>query len=1272
MQSTARAADFIPQGAPWRYFKATQEPSPADLTAWRNVEFNDSGWLTGVTPLYYGEPLSGTELSDMRGLYTGVYLRYKFTVANPQDVQSLMLRVLSDDGFVAWLNGQDVRYNVPGGVLTFDDRANGALSEPIPFEDYPIANPGALLRVGENILAIHSLNSSLSDSSDFVINPILTYVQDELPPVVERVLPPSGAVIRRLFSVEIQFSEGVNGVEAADLLINGQPAAGLTEFGPGQFVFTFDEVLSGEVRIEFRSNHGITDRAGTSHPFQGGSWTFTVDPNAPAAGVLISEFMTDNDRTLRDDDGERSDWIELHNSGNTTISLAGWSLTDNRDNPGKWKFPAVSLTPNAFLIVYASGKNRTNSVAPLHTRFKLTSDAGGFLALYDAGSVLVSGFTNYPVQLDDVSYGRSAGAPNLVGYFTQPTPGTPNASQGPGFAPPVIFSVTSRTYQGQLNLSLGVTNSTATIRYTLDGTLPTENSPVYAGNLSFTGAARIRARSFISGLLPGPVRSETFIPLANPAATFSSDLPVMLIHNFGAGRPSGNSDTFAFVQVFEPKSNGVTSMTNAPTLVSRSIISARGSSTEGYPKVSLKLEFQDELGFDRDLALLGLPEDSDWILYAPNNFEPILFHNPFAHQLGRDIGRYSVRTKFVEVYLVQDGVGPVGAGSYNGIYVLEEKVKISDDRVSIASLNPQDNQLPAVGGGYLMKIDRPDPGDGGFYAANQSIKYVDPKEEEISLPERQAQQDYIQSYMDAFGSALYGANYRHPVNGYRAFVDVDSWVDHHLVNVLTFNVDALRLSAFFYKPRTGKLNFGPLWDFDRALNSTDGRDSNPRVWRSQSGDLGTDFFNYPWWDRMFTDPDFYQEYVDRYQELRRSNFSTTNLWRLTDELANEVRRAQPREQARWGITPRGGSYQAEVNLLKSWLSNRVTFMDSQFVRPPQFGRDGGLVSKGYQLTLNVPSGTTVYFTLDGTDPRALGSANGDAVATGAKVYTGPITIVGNARVVARARNTAHTALTGPNNPPLKSIWSGKIAATYVVDQYPVTVTEIMYHPGSDGPNSGFDSDDFEFIELKNRGTNLVNLVGFQLQGAVQFTFSSTNSIRELAPGGRLVLIKNGAAFGRRYQGVTNIAGEYSGQLSNGGERLELSGPLKVPVFDFRYSPAWQTNTDGTGFSLVLIDESIANEKLGESGSWTSSAEIGGSPGAAEPSTLILSAAPSAEGGFSIGFRGLPGAVYLIQYRENIETGDWITESTRTSPLNGVINHTAAVEGISRFYRVVRE
>src|SRR5438874_8232120 len=103
-------------------------------------------------------------------------------------------------------------------------------------------------------------------------------------------------------------------------------------------------------------------------------------PAKTAETVTISEFMAANHNTLLDEDGDSSDWIEIYNSGGDTVNLAGWHLTDDAADLTKWSFPATNLSPNSFLVVFASGKNRAIAGAPLHTSFNLSS-GGDYLAL---------------------------------------------------------------------------------------------------------------------------------------------------------------------------------------------------------------------------------------------------------------------------------------------------------------------------------------------------------------------------------------------------------------------------------------------------------------------------------------------------------------------------------------------------------------------------------------------------------------------------------------------------------------------------------------------------------------------------------------------------------------------------------------------------------------------------------------------------------------------------------------------------------------------------
>lgn len=125
-----------------------------------------------------------------------------------------------------------------------------------------------------------------------------------------------------------------------------------------------------------------------------------------AEDVKITEFLANNFHGLTDEDGSSEDWIELYNGGGQEVNLNGWYLTDSKSSLKKWKFPAVTLPSGGYRVVFASGKDRPALFGPLHTNFKLSSKAGGYLALVASNGVtVVSEYTNYPVQVANVSYG---------------------------------------------------------------------------------------------------------------------------------------------------------------------------------------------------------------------------------------------------------------------------------------------------------------------------------------------------------------------------------------------------------------------------------------------------------------------------------------------------------------------------------------------------------------------------------------------------------------------------------------------------------------------------------------------------------------------------------------------------------------------------------------------------------------------------------------------------------------------------------------------------
>ena len=1237
---SAATIPLISEGATWTYRIGTNEASNP-TNAWRFTAFNDSSWNTGATPIGYTDfsTVTGHEGSiatpiTPTGIGVSLYLRKKFTLTSVSNLTHLNLTVWVDDGAVAWINGVEVRprINVPEGELGYSAVAIAALEEQILNATF--TNISSLV-VGENVLAIHALNSP-SASSDFFAEAALTAFDDTEGPTVIGLIPPAGSTNATLSVIEVGFSEPVTGVDAADLLINNVPASSVSPGDPGEYIFTFPQPATGTVQVTWALNHGIADLAPTPHPFAGGSWTYVLDPSISTGQPLLNEFMADNDNTLNDEDGDDSDWIEIHNPGTSTLNLGGWML---RDSGSTWHFPpGVSIPANGYLIVFASGKDKTNITGKLHTNFGL-NDSGEYLGLLDPMTNAVSEFSPYPAgQLTDVSYGRDASDPRIVGFFVVPTPGARNQASGPGFAPEVKFSRPSGTFvvtqPFALTLTLGAPVSGAQIRYAFGTNVPGPTSNLYTGPIQITNTTLIRARAFAPGLLAGPITSQSYIALANVTnvINFNSHLPIMILHNYGQGPIPDNNrdDRHMIVQTFEP-GFGRSSMTNPPVLAEFGIYHPRGSSTLNYAKESWFMEVQDEFRDGKNVSMFGLPDESDWVFYAPNNFDPPLFHNPLAMQLAQDQGEYASRTKFVEVYYKDDAgaPGPITAADYNGIYVLMEKIKRDDNRVDVARLEREHNSQPQVSGGYMLSIDRGN-GEPVFSAGGGTMNWIDPSGFEMANIIRAPQSNYIRNYFNNFNAALQSATlWTNPVTGYAAYIDVNSWVRRHVHEVVTHNIDALRLSGYFYKDRGKKIEYGPAWDYDRTQGNGygDSRGFNPRQFRSSIPDFGTDYFNFsPWWNRLFQAPDFWQAWIDKYQELRDGPLSMQNISNRIEQFASEIRPAHAREVARWNIQPRSGSiaaenfthnfgtavsYENEVRWKHVWYSNRLDYIDGQLLARPTFSYPGGQIFTGFSLTITPASkaGSWLFYTLDGTDPRT----SGGGFSASALSNSGPVTVIitNNVQVFARSWNPTHANVTGPNNPPISSRWSGKTVNSFYTHIPPLRITEIMYHP-QPPPTGPYLDEDFEYIELRNISGLPLNIQGYKISGGVDFVFPNTPAMI-LSAGQRVLVVRNRAAFQQRYGTGTLIAGEYTNVLSsvdgtsvtnsleNAGERLVLKGRLGEPILDFEYDDEWYPITDGFGFSLVIINENnpdLSSWALKES--WRLSGALNGSPGSDDP------------------------------------------------------------------------
>jgi len=272
--------------------------------------------------------------------------------------------------------------------------------------------------------------------------------------------------------------------------------------------------------------------------------------------------------------------------------------------------------------------------------------------------------------------------------------------------------------------------------------------------------------------------------------------------------------------------------------------------------------------------------------------------------------------------------------------------------------------------------------------------YVDPEPDELTSVQRA----WLQNHLNAFETVLYGAGFADPAKGYPSFIDRDSFIDYHLLVELTKNVDGFRFSTFFHKERGGKIKAGPLWDWNLSFGNCNGKQgflAEGWLWPQ------LDDREYSWYRRLFEDPDFAQRYVDRWTELRATVFATSNILGRVDAMVALLQESQVRNFEKWpilGVTVSpnwyvGDTYAEEVSWMKEWISNRLAWIEKQFLQPPT------LESASGKVTLAAAAGRVLY-TLDGSDPRA----SGGAASANARTYEEPVAGQGSKVVIARVQH----------------------------------------------------------------------------------------------------------------------------------------------------------------------------------------------------------------------------------------------------------------------------
>ena len=423
-----------------------------------------------------------------------------------------------------------------------------------------------------------------------------------------------------------------------------------------------------------------------------------------------------------------------------------------------------------------------------------------------------------------------------------------------------------------------------------------------------------------------------------PKIFTSSNLPLVYIDTYGYSIPDEPRIVAHMGIINNP--SGVNKLTDPYNdFDGRISIEIRGSSSQMFPKKSYSIETQDESGENLNVPLIGMPEENDWILYAPYS-DKSLMRNVLSYQWWNDMGHYGPRTRYCELFI---------NGEYHGIYVLTERIKRDKNRVDIAKLTVDDISGDEVTGGYIVKVDKPDGEEGWlsepwprYPGAKKTIFIYNYPEYADILTQ---QKSYIIGYMYNFESNLAKPEFNHPQDGYTKYIDVGTFIDFLIINEIAKNIDGYRFSTFLHKAKDsdgGKIRMGPVWDFNLCYGNVNYGDDN--AWDDEGwmytyvyegDDWNSKIF---WWKRLMEDLEFRRSLQNRWLELRQGFLSNQAITDSIYSISTYLNESQERNFQKWNVLGNyvwpnyyiGLTYDDEVSWMNNWIIDRLTWMDSQW------------------------------------------------------------------------------------------------------------------------------------------------------------------------------------------------------------------------------------------------------------------------------------------------------------------------------------------------------
>lgn len=308
----------------------------------------------------------------------------------------------------------------------------------------------------------------------------------------------------------------------------------------------------------------------------------------------------------------------------------------------------------------------------------------------------------------------------------------------------------------------------------------------------------------------------------------------------------------------------------------------RGNSSRRFSKKGYLIRLIDEQGLKKKTSMLGMSSYNEWALHGPF-LDKTLMRNYVCMNIIGQVMPYTPDVRFVQLYVDDE---------FQGLYVLEETIAEGEGRVNITKAEDKDRHIS-----YIIRVDN-DPADirsldtldyYTFMLADKTrLSIVYPGTTRIS----EEWNTYIEQDFSKFEKALFSYDFQDPIKGYRAYIDVDSFVDYYIFMEFFGVKDFGSRSTYLYKDVKGKICMGPVWDFNNAMDN----------FFQKQPDTGIQFAETIWFRTLLKDDYFVNKVVNRYHELRKSVLDETYLLNYIDEVQTFLGQEIERNYEIWGYS----------------------------------------------------------------------------------------------------------------------------------------------------------------------------------------------------------------------------------------------------------------------------------------------------------------------------------------------------------------------------------